>query len=163
MEHQAPAIFVALEQSAFAMAIRQSRWLYPLANVGHVVALVTFAGAVAVMDLRLIGALSTTEPGLVLRRARRVAIAALGALGLSGVMLFAAEASHLATNAMFIVKQTLVAAALANVALFELVTRRTVVALPAGTAMPTAARIAGYLSLAVWIAVAACGRSIAYF
>jgi hypothetical protein len=163
MEHQGPAIFVALEQSAFAMAIRQSRWLYPLANVGHVIALVTFAGAIAVMDLRLIGALSATLPGLVLRRARGVAIAALGALGLSGVMLFTAEASHLATNAMFIVKQALVVAGFVNVALFEVLTRRTIVALPAGTAMPPAARIAGCLSLAVWIAVAACGRSIAYF
>ena len=45
--HDAPAIFVALEQSGFAAAIRQSRWLYPFANIGHVVALVAFAGAVA--------------------------------------------------------------------------------------------------------------------
>jgi hypothetical protein len=49
------------------------------------------------------------------------------------------------------------------VALFELLMRRTIVALPAGTAMPAGARIAGCLSLAVWTAVAACGRSIAYF
>ena len=53
MEHQAPAIFVALEQSAFAAAIRQSIWLYPLANVGHIVALACFAGrgAVSVREL----------------------------------------------------------------------------------------------------------------
>jgi hypothetical protein len=28
---------------------------------------------------------------------------------------------------------------------------------------PPAARIAGYLSLTIWIVVAACGRAIAYF
>ncbi|MEA2990742.1 MAG: hypothetical protein QOG83_3453, partial [Alphaproteobacteria bacterium] len=43
MEHEAPAVFVALEQSGFAAAIRQSLWLYPAANVGHIVALVFFA------------------------------------------------------------------------------------------------------------------------
>ncbi len=52
MEHEAPALFVALEQSAFAAAIRQSIWIYPLANVGHIVGLFCFAGALAVMDLR---------------------------------------------------------------------------------------------------------------
>jgi len=29
--------------------------------------------------------------------------------------------------------------------------------------MPSRARIAGLLSLVIWVAVAACGRSIAYF
>jgi hypothetical protein len=163
MDHDAPAIFVALEQSGFATAIRQSLWLYPLANIGHVVALVTFAGAVAVMDLRLLGALAATEPGLVLRRARSVAVAALAVLAVTGLMLFAAEASHVVTNPVFLIKQALVLAALTNVAVFELVTRRTIAGLPAGTAMPRAARIAGGLSLGLWIAVAACGRSIAYF
>jgi hypothetical protein len=54
MTDAAPAIFVALEQSGFAAAIRQSPWLYPAANVGHIVFLVLFAGAIAVMDVRLL-------------------------------------------------------------------------------------------------------------
>ena len=37
MNDAASAIFVALEQSGFAAAIRQSPWLYPAANVGHIV------------------------------------------------------------------------------------------------------------------------------
>ena len=37
MTDAAPAIFVALEQSGFAAAIRQSPWLYPAANVGHII------------------------------------------------------------------------------------------------------------------------------
>jgi hypothetical protein len=163
MEHELPAIFVVLEQSAFAAAIRQSPLLYPLANVGHILALMIFAGALTVMDLRLIGAFSATEPAFVLSRARRVAIAAFAALGVSGMMLFVAEASHLAVNPVFICKQALVVAGLVNVLAFELVARRTVAALPTDVAMPAAGRIAGYLSLALWIAVAACGRSIAYF
>ena len=74
MTDAAPAIFVALEQSGFAAAIRQSPWLYPAANVGHIVFLTLFAGAIAVMDVRLLGGLSATAPGPLLARARNVAL-----------------------------------------------------------------------------------------
>jgi hypothetical protein len=93
MEHSAPAIFVALDQSGFAAAIRQWRWLYPLANVGHILSLVFFAVAVAVMDLRLLGAFAATAPGPLLARARFAAIAAFCGLAVTGFMLFSAEAA----------------------------------------------------------------------
>jgi hypothetical protein len=163
MEHHAPAIFVALEQSAFAAAIRQSLFLYPLANVGHIVSLFCFAGAVAVMDLRLIGAFAATAPGKLIARTRRFAIGGLCGLALTGSMLFSAEASHVAINPVFQVKMALVAAGLINVAVYELGARRVVAALPPGAAMPARARAAGFLSLGIWVVVAACGRSIAYF
>jgi hypothetical protein len=37
MTDAAPAIFMALEQSGFGAAVRQSRSLYPAANIGHIV------------------------------------------------------------------------------------------------------------------------------
>src|SRR5437867_3802406 len=98
MEHEAPAIFVALEASGFALAIRQSKWLYPLANIGHIVMLVCFAGAIAVMDVRLLGGLAETAPARVLGRARRFAIAALLGMAVTGAVLFTAEAGHLIVN-----------------------------------------------------------------
>src|ERR1043166_4863975 len=157
MEHDAPAIFVALEQSGFAAAIRQSRWLYPFANVGHIVSLVVFAGAVAVMDLRLLGAFAATP------RARIAAIAAFCGQALTGFMLFSAEASHLVSNPVLRLKFLLVAAGLLNVLIYEIVARRAVEKLPPGAPLPRSAGVAGALSLVIWIAVAACGRSIAYF
>ena len=163
MEHQAPAIFVALEASGFAAAIRQSLFLYPLANVGHIVALVCFAGAIAVMDLRLVGAFAATAPAKVIARARRVVIAALCVLAITGFMLFSAEASHVALNPVFQLKMALVAVGLINVAIYEWGARPAVYALPPGAAMPRRARIAGFVSLGLWLVVAACGRSIAYF
>jgi hypothetical protein len=163
MEHAAPAIFVALEQSGFAAAIRQSIWIYPLANIGHIVALVFFAGAIAVMDLRLLGAFSQTEPKVVIGWARRAAAVALSFMAATGFVLFSAEASHVAINPVFQFKMILVALGLLNVAGYELMARRKVEALPAGAPMPKSVRAAAYVSLGVWIAVAACGRSIAYF
>ena len=163
MEHEAPAIFVALEQSGFAAAIRQSGWLYPFANVGHIVSLVVFAGAVAVMDLRLLGAFAATAPGPLLARARIAAIAAFCGQALTGFMLFSAEASHLVGNPVLRLKFLLIAAGLLNVLIYEIVARRAVEALPPGAPLPRSAGVSAALSLTIWIAVAACGRSIAYF
>ena len=72
------------------------------ANVGHIVSLVVFAGAVAVLDLRMAGAFAATSPGHVLgRRApRRRSRRSLG-LVLTGAMLFTAEASHVIMNRCF--------------------------------------------------------------
>jgi hypothetical protein len=159
----APAVFVALEQSGFSAGIRQSPWLYPTANVGHIVSLVFFAGALAVMDVRLLGGLAATEPATTLARARLFAIAAFAGMAVTGFPLFAAEASHLALNPVFRLKLVLVGAGLVNVAIYEFWARRAVESLPAGAAMPAAARTAGLLSLGIWVAVAACGRAIAYF
>jgi hypothetical protein len=163
MLDEAPAVFVALEQSGFSAGIRQSPWLYPTANVGHIVSLVFLAGALAVMDVRLLGGFAATEPAPVLARARLFAIAASAGMAVTGFMLFAAEASHLAVNPVFRLKLVLVGAGLVNVAIYEFWARRAVEGLPAGEAMPAAAKIAGFVSIGIWVAVAACGRAIAYF
>ena len=163
MLDSAPAVFVALEGSGLGQTIRQSSWIYMTANVGHIVALVVFAGAVAVLDLRMIGAFAATAPGRVLAGARRGVIAALTGLVLTGAVLFTAEASHVIMNAVFQVKLALIALGLVNVALFEFFTAAHVRHLPPLAPLPAAAKRAGIASLTIWIAVAICGRSIAYF
>jgi len=163
MTGEAPAIFVALEQSGLGAAVRQSVWLFPVANVGHIVALLLFAGAIAIMDLRLLGGLAATAPARVLMRARSAAIAAFVLMAATGFLLFTAEASHLALNRVFQIKVALIAAGLVNLAVFEFGVKRAVASLSPGVAMPGHAKVASLLSLAIWVAVAACGRSIAYF
>lgn len=163
MTDAAPAIFIALEASGFGAAIRQSRWLYMVANVGHIVSLMIFAGAIAVMDLRMAGALSATSPGYVLKAARRIAIAGFAGLVVSGAFLFAAEASHVIVNRVFQIKLGLIALGLFNIALFEILIAPKVKDLPPLTLLPSGARATAVASISIWIAVAICGRSIAYF
>jgi hypothetical protein len=159
----APGIFVDLEGSALGQAIRQSSYAYMAANVGHILSLVVFAGAIAVMDLRMAGAFAATAPGQLLRRARWIAMLAFFGLLLSGAVLFTAEASHVIMNRVFQIKLALIALGLLNVALFEIFTAPKVRDLPPLTPLPAAAKRSGILSIIVWLAVAACGRSIAYF
>ena len=162
MTPEAPALLVALEQSPIGFGIRQSVWIYPAANVAHVLALTVLAGAVAVMDLRLIGAFRETLPGAVIAPARRVAVLALFAMVLTGLVLFTAEASHVAMNPVFQIKMALVALGV----LIALIMQRSLPAVlaktPAMTPLPLRFRIAGVLSLTIWLLVAGSGRLIAY-
>jgi uncharacterized membrane protein YgdD (TMEM256/DUF423 family) len=162
MNMEAPGLLVALEGSAFGDTIRQSLWLYPAANVLHVVGLALFAGAVAVMDLRILGAFAATTPASVIRPARRAAVAALALMALSGSVLFTAEASHISLNPVFQAKATLVALGIANALLIAPALARALADTPAFVPLPSSVRMAAFASIAIWLLVAASGRLIAY-
>ena len=49
------ALFSAIDASSFSMTVRQSVWMFPTIETIHVVALVLVAGAIALVDLRLLG------------------------------------------------------------------------------------------------------------
>jgi len=163
MAGTAGAVFVALEQSGFSAAIRQSLWAYPVANIGHIVFLFVFARAIAIIGVSLLGGFAATDRRSVLARARMVAAAGLLGMAVTGFVLFAADAGHLAENPVFQLKIVLIAAGLLNAAVHELWLRRRISTLASAAAMPASAKMAGLLSLATWISVAVCGRSIAYF
>jgi hypothetical protein len=163
MEHTALGLLQALETSALGATIRQAVWIYPAANVAHVVAVVVFAGAVAVMDVRLLGGLAQAPASDVLRSARRVSLAAFAAIAVTGFILFTAEASHVGANAVFQTKMLLIALALVNVLAFELFFRRKLADIPPLMPLPFSVRASAFVSLATWLAVVASGRSIAYF
>jgi len=159
----APQVLVALEQSGLGAAIRQSTWIYPTANVGHILALTLFAGGLAAMDARLLGAFAAAPAAAIVRPARRVAAAGLALMILTGSVLFTAEASHVAMNPVFQIKAGLIALGIVN----ALAVARPLAAALAegapGAPMPARVRLAAALSLAIWLSVAACGRLIAYF
>jgi hypothetical protein len=74
MDQAAPQLLIDLEASGLGLAIRQSVWAYPAANVAHVVGVVLFGGAIAVMDLTLLGVVSSSDRVRIIVGARRWAI-----------------------------------------------------------------------------------------
>jgi hypothetical protein len=160
---EAPQFLIALEGSGLGAAIRQSTWAYPAANVGHILALTIFSGAVAMMDARLLGAFAATTPASVVRPARRLAMLGLLLMVLTGLVLFTAEASHVAMNRVFQVKAMLIALGILNAVLLGRALRDMLDDMPAFEPMPGRVRAAALTSLAIWLSVAACGRLIAYF
>ena len=160
---EAPQILIALEQSALGAAIRQSTWVYPTANVGHILALTLFAGSVAAMDARLLGAFAGAPPASIVRPARRAAMLGLLLMALTGSVLFTAEASHVAMNRVFQIKAVLIALGIVNALLAARPLDAVLAKLPAFEPLPARVRLAALASLLIWISVAACGRLIAYF
>jgi hypothetical protein len=98
-----------------------------------------------------------------IRSARRAAVTAFVFVAASGFLLFSAEASHLALNRVFQFKLVLIAFALCNVALFEFMIRPRIVSVGPGERLPDVARASALASIAAWLAIVLCGRSIAYF
>jgi hypothetical protein len=162
MHPAAPAFLVAIEQSEIGALIRQSVWMYPAANVAHVVAIALFAGAIAVMDARMMGAMTGSDPARVVRGARRAAILALLAVLASGAVLFTAEASHVALNTVFQIKMALIGFGLVHALVIGGRAVRALDGLGPQAPMPGYARVAGALSMLTWLSVVGLGRYIAY-
>ena len=147
-----PELLAGLESSWLGQSARGSVWLYPIANLLHVVGAALALGSIAVFDV------------LMLRRrwdtARTVAPVALGvaATGIAvqvvtGLVLLSAEAGATGANPAFLVKLALIVLALANVAAFHL--SRTPWSAPFRAAQAA-------VSLGVWTGVVLAGRLIAY-
>jgi hypothetical protein len=157
----------ALEASGLGQAMRQWLWLYPTVETVHIVGLALLFGSIAVLDLRLLG-LSRNIPVKTL--ARHVLPWSIGSFVLivpSGLLMFTAHATEFIDSEVFILKMLLIMAALLNAGLFHTITFRTADVWDSEEMRklppPPSARLAGALSLLLWIAVIACGRLLAYF
>lgn len=157
MEHGVQNLFQLLERSPLGQLIRDAVYLYPVANVVHVLAALVFFASVAIMDLRVLGALREDASESVIRRFRPLAIGAFVTLLVSGIVLFTPEASAIIRNPSFLLKLALIAIALLNVIWLERALKR---GYPGMTAR--GARVPAAISLVVWLGVAAAGRYIAY-
>jgi len=156
----------ALEASGLGQAMRESLWLYPTVEIVHVVGIGLLFGSIAILDLRLLG-FSRSIP--VKRLASHVlpwSAAAFLLIVPSGLMMFIAHASDFIANPVFAAKMCLIMVGGLNAALFHVNVFPSVDAWDSEERRklgpPPFARISAAASLAVWIAVIACGRLLAY-
>ena len=162
MEHPGgPAWALALEHSGLAQTLREAVWLYPAANVTHVVAIALLLGSIAVYDLRVLGFSNEIPADRLARLALPVAIGALAVAAPTGILLFIAEATAYLRNPVFLIKLALIAAALVNIVVLHRGAFRGIKQW--GPNPPPSAQLAAGLSLLLWLAVVASGRLIAYF
>lgn len=162
MEHGVgPHWAFALQQSGLGAFVRDSLWIYPAANLFHLLGLVLLIGPIAALDLRLVG---LGRHDIAVPAASRYltpfAIAGLLILLPSGTLLFAADAASLAASGLMQLKITLAALALANAMLFRLIWSRHLAGWDA--APPLLGRVQAAASVGLWLGVGTCGRMIAY-
>jgi hypothetical protein len=152
----------ALEATALSQALRASIWLYPLVNIGHVVGIALLFGAIATLDLRLLGCWKGVSAQALAQCLVPVAVAGLLLAAATGSLQFLARPLDYVGDGLFGLKMGLLSAAVLN----ALVLRRALPwrpglgVQPVGT--PLAWRFAGGSSLLLWLAVIAAGRLIGY-
>ncbi|MDF2998958.1 MAG: putative rane protein [Xanthobacteraceae bacterium] len=162
MEHGVgPHWAFALQQSWLGSLVRDSLWIYPAANLVHLLGLVMLIGPIVALDLRLLGLgrHNITVPAAS-RFLTPFAIAGILLMLPSGTLLFAADAASLAGSRLMQVKIALVALALTNAVLFRLLWSRQLAGWDA--APPVMGQVQAAISVGLWLSVGYCGRMIAY-
>lgn len=152
-----PAWAASLEASLLGSVARESAWLYPVVSVLHVLGVALLVGGIVAFDLRVLGFGRALPLEALARLILPLARTGFAAAALSGLVMFAADATHLVSNPMVWLKAGLLAAAGANVALFH-----RVAVLPRRGEPAALARASAACSVLLWLCVAAAGRAIAY-
>jgi len=154
-----------LYESPIATAIRESENLFPILQTFHIVGTIALAGAIAIVDLRLLNVLLRREATVrVAESLLPITWIGFALMVVSGGLLFVAQSARIYENVFLRMKALLLVLALLNVALFHATTFRQIRSWgPDGVETPVSARVFAALSLVLWAGIIVTGRFIAYF
>ena len=155
--------FEWLADLSWSVDLHESQYAYSIIESIHVWAMSVFFGLVVMFDLRLLGWMFRRVP--VSEFNRRVLPWTIGAfviMVISGTLLFFAIPLRSYQNIFFRTKMLLLLLAGLNVWIFHSRVFRGSAIWDVDGVPPRAARVAGGLSLALWIGVVVSGRMIAY-
>ena len=139
-----------------------TEWLFPIVETLHVVALTLVVGSIAMLDLRLLGIASRETP--VSRLSAEVlpwTWSGWCAAAVFGSLMFIARPDTYAGNPQFRLKLVCMGLAAINTLIFHFGTYRQVAHWDT-TEPPRAAKLAGALSLLLWIGVVFFGRWVGF-
>jgi hypothetical protein len=151
------------EDSALADNIRENDLLFPLIESVHVISICLVVGSILVVDLRLLGLASISRPvsrvtgGILLLTWSAFAVAAA-----SGSLLFISNATKYLANGYFTTKIILICAAGLNMAVFHAISAKDLPRWENEITLPLPTRLAGGLSILLWVSVVTCGRWIGF-
>ena len=161
-----PGFLSAAEHTSLAAAMRGEfgwEWLFPIVETLHVISLAMVFGSVVMVDLRLVGAASRNSA--VSKLSGEVLPYTWGAFvcaAVTGSLLFVSKAHVYFDNLQFQLKFLCMFLAGVNMAVFHLGAYRHVLEWDERHQPPRAARLAGALSMALWIGVIFFGRWIGF-
>jgi hypothetical protein len=152
-----------LETTSLSVFILESEWAFPTIESVHVIAIALVIGTISIVDLRLLG-LASTKRGFseLSHELLPWTWLAFVVAAIAGLLLFISHATEYFDNTAFRIKLLLILLAGINMLYFHLFTCRNVSEWDGSSAVPMAARIAGGISLACWIAVVGFGRWIGF-
>ena len=152
-----------IDSTAFSTGIRESVWLFPIIETVHLLGIALSAGTILFVDLRLLGlGMKRARLSDVLEQLQPWTLAAFLLMAVTGTLLFLSEAVKCYHSVFFRVKIAMLVLAALNAALFHWKVYPGVAGWDELPRAPGRARLAGGLSLTLWIGIIAMGRAIAY-
>lgn len=155
---------VSVENLAFIPALRNSTFMYPLVNAGHILGVALLVGGIVPLDLRLLG-LWRQYPVMMFVHVLRITSAiGLGLAVIFGALLFATAATDYAGSLLFQAKIGLVVLGGSNALILgRVLERQPIQSLPMQAPMPLPLRAGALLSVIVWVGTLILGRLLGYF
>jgi uncharacterized membrane protein len=151
------------QNSALSEWLRTSLKAVAIVNAAHVISIATVFGTIFFVDLRLLGYPDVQRSFTRLHHALvRWTWGAFALAVVSGVLLFMVNAVTYQRNTAFWLKMGVIGLAGLNMLAFERFTAKSVASWDQGVLPPPAARLAGALSIALWVTVIFLGRWIGF-
>jgi len=153
-------LFTWADHTAIGMAIRASRWLFPVIESIHITGLAILIGTIAIVDFRLLGLTLRDRPvSRIAAELRLWTLAGIVVMLTTGPLMLSAEPERGYGNPAFYFKMRCLLLAL--VTHFTIHRRAASSDLASGTTL--GGRLAACLSLLLWSGVVFGGRAIAFF
>ena len=158
------SIFHWLQETDFATALRESALVYPTVMATHLTGMALFGGMIFITDLRILGiAMRGTSVSDVVNQFRPWKYAGLVLTATCGIMLAWAKAEFYYHNPFFWAKLSLLTLVAVHALVFRKSVYKNTAELDRAPVMPTNAKVAACLSLALWIGILSMGRLIGYY
>lgn len=153
----------SMQDWPLVQAIGQSAFAFPLIDAAHILFQAFVVGSIAALDLRLLGlAFAQRRVSELAQRVLPWTWLAFAGATVTGVVLFALNVARFVDNRSFAIKMGLMLLAGANMLAFHKGIYRSVSAWDLESPPPARARIAGAVSLLLWIGVVFFGRYLWY-
>lgn len=152
-----------LENTSVAQTVRESGSIFPWIESVHVIALALVVGSISVVDLRLLGVTSLNRSVTrIMKDVLPITWAAFAVALVTGAAMFSSNAVAYSRNIPFQLKLVALALAAINMLVFHLIIRRNVTRWIEERRTPVSAKVAGGVSMVLWVAVVALGRWIGF-
>jgi hypothetical protein len=143
--------------------IENTAWVIPTVQVVHILAITVVMGAVAIVNLRVLGIVERGQSiGALARRFTAPSLAALVVLAVTGLLMIAGEPTRAIFRYVFWAKMTLILIAVALSVLLLAGLKASGAAETRARPAPTPYKALAVLGLGVWLAIIVAGRWIGY-
>ena len=158
------SIAETIESIGFLTDLRESALVYPIVMTTHLACIAVFGGMILMTDLRLLGIAMTdrsvTQVVDQFRFWKRLGFCIMVTMG---ALLASSEAVKYSGNPYFWAKMSLLVLVAVHAAIFRPRVYNNTAEIDRAPALPSQAKLAGALSLCLWLGVLTMGRLIGYY